>query len=77
MPINYMTPLDSLRKLAGTGFGESDIHDPTGAAQLMALQDQRASELRQNIATGGAGAAGGANLSELQGDIASNPRNTN
>jgi len=80
MPANYFQPLDSLRSLPGSGFRPTQVKTGYGAgdedspeAALMALQDQRRSELLANAGKGLAMAAPQNTLSELNSDIQSNP----
>jgi hypothetical protein len=80
MPNPYFQPIDALRSLAGSGFTPSKVTTGYGAgeeldpsAALLALQDQRKTELERNIPLGGMSPAAPADLSDVQSDIAKNP----
>lgn len=96
MPINYLQPLNSLKNLPGSAFTPSSVglgaDNPDTSAQLLALQDQRKSELEHNQAMQGlSGAMSGgqpkltsgfssggnqADLADLTKDIETNPITT-
>jgi hypothetical protein len=80
MPIDYITALNQLRNLPGTAFQPSKVTTGYGAgedldpsAALLALQNQRKTELERNIPLGGMSPAAPADLSDVQSDIAKNP----
>src|SRR6266853_1247024 len=96
MPINYLQPINSLKNLPGSAFTPSNVglgdDNPDPSTQLLALQDQRKSELLRNQAMNGlsgvmsggqpkltSGFMSGGNAADLQDvskDIESNPITT-